>query len=125
MRTCAVGKYRSLLPRSCFLAAILLAMAWVATAVWAQESRPKAPPTVVFMTDFGTLDDAVAICKGVMYSITPDLRIEDITHQVTPFSILDGARFLYGTTPYYPLGIVFVVVVDPTVGSTRKAVVVK
>ncbi len=100
-------------------------MAWVATAVWAQESRPKAPPTVVFMTDFGTLDDAVAICKGVMYSITPDLRIEDITHQVTPFSILDGARFLYGTTPYYPLGIVFVVVVAPTVGSTRKAVVVK
>jgi S-adenosylmethionine hydrolase len=100
-------------------------MAWVATAVWAQEPRPKAPPTVVFMTDFGTLDDAVAICKAVMYSITPDLRIEDITHQVTPFSILDGARFLYGTTPYYPAGAVFVVVVDPTVGSTRKAIVVK
>jgi S-adenosylmethionine hydrolase len=77
------------------------------------------------MTDFGTEDDAVAICKGVMYSITPDLRIEDITHRVTPFSILDGARFLYGTTPYYPAGTVFVVVVDPTVGSTRKAVAVK
>jgi len=60
-----------------------------------------------------------------MYSIAPELRIVDITHQVTPFSILDGARFLYGASPYYPEGAVFVVVIDPTVGSTRKAVVVK
>jgi len=83
------------------------------------------PATIVFMTDFGTVDDSVAICKGVMYSVAPDVRIVDLTHQVTPFSILDGARFLYGTTQYYPSGTVFVVVVDPTVGSTRKAVVVK
>src|SRR6202035_2096071 len=48
-----------------------------------------------------------------------------LTHQVTPYSILDGARFLYGATPYYPAGTVFVVVVDPTVGSTRKAIVAK
>ena len=85
----------------------------------------KGIPTIVFMTDFGTVDDSVAICRGVMYSIAPDVRIVDLTHQVTPFSILDGARFLYGATPYYPAGTVFVVVVDPTVGSTRKAVVVK
>jgi len=83
------------------------------------------PATIVFMTDFGTVDDSVAICKGVMYSVAPDVRIVDLTHQVTPFSILDGARFLEGTTPYYSAGTVFVVVVDPTVGSTRKAVVVK
>ncbi len=85
----------------------------------------KYPPTIVFMTDFGVVDDSVAICRGVMYSIMPDLRIVDLTHQVTPFSILDGARFLYGATPYYPAGTVFVVVVDPTVGSTRKAIVAK
>lgn len=83
------------------------------------------PATIVFMTDFGTVDDSVAICKGVMYSVAPDVRIVDLTHQVTPFSILDGARFLEGTTPYYPSGTVFVMVVDPTVGSTRKAIVVK
>ncbi len=77
------------------------------------------------MTDFGVVDDSVAICKGVMYSIAPDLRIVDLTHQVKPFSILDGARFLYGATPYYPAGTVFVVVIDPGVGSARKAVVVK
>jgi len=82
-------------------------------------------PTVVFMTDFGLLDDSVPICKGVMYSIAPDLRIVDLTHEVTPYSILDGARFLFGASPYYPAGTVFVAVVDPGVGSARKAVVVK
>jgi S-adenosylmethionine hydrolase len=80
---------------------------------------------VVFMTDFGVVDDSVALCKGVMYSIAPELRIVDLTHQVAPFSIPDGARFLYGSTPYFPAGTVFVVVIDPGVGSTRKAVVVK
>jgi len=85
----------------------------------------KSRPTIVFMTDFGVRDDSVAICKAVMYSIVPELRIVDLTHQVTPFSISDGARFLYGATPYFPAGTVFVVVIDPTVGSTRKAIIVK
>src|SRR2546430_16752572 len=66
--------------------------------------EPKYPPTIVFMTDFGVLDDSVAICRGVMYSIFPQARIVDLTHQVRPYSILDGARFLYGATPYYPAG---------------------
>src|ERR1017187_2214030 len=91
----------------------------------AQTAEPKYPPTVVFMTDFGMVDDSVNICKGVMYSIAPELRIVDLTHEVTPFSILDGARFLDGASLYFPAGTVFVVVIDPGVGSTRKAVVVK
>jgi S-adenosylmethionine hydrolase len=91
----------------------------------AADPSAKPIPTIVFMTDFGTVDDSVAICKGVMYSIVPDVRIVDLTHEVTPFSILDGARFLFGATAYYPAGTVFVVVIDPTVGSARKAVVVK
>jgi S-adenosyl-L-methionine hydrolase (adenosine-forming) len=103
----------------------LLMLAWSAGVVAGQAQNSVARPTIVFMTDFGVVDDSVAICKGVMYSVTPDLRIVDLTHQVTPFSISDGARFLYGTTPYYPAGTVFVVVIDPTVGSTRKAIVVK
>jgi S-adenosylmethionine hydrolase len=88
------------------------------------QSTPQ-PPTVVFMTDFGVIDDSVALCKGVMYGIAPNLRIVDLTHEVTAFSIRDGARFLFGASPYFPAGTVFVVVIDPTVGSTRKAVVVK
>ena len=91
----------------------------------AADSETRSQPTILFMTDFGVLDDSVAICKGVMYSIDPEVRIVDLTHQVTPFSILDGARFLYGAAPYYPPGAVFVVVIDPGVGSTRKAIVVK
>lgn len=101
---------------------ILLVIA-AAPATWAADSAQKYPPTIVFMTDFGVVDDSVAICRGVMYGIMPDVRIVDLTHQVTPFSILDGARFLYGATPYFPAGTVFVVVVDPGVGSTRKAIV--
>src|SRR5467141_597280 len=87
--------------------------------------RAVARPLLVFMTDFGTANDAVAICKAVMVGIAPDIRIMDITHQVTPFSIEEGSRFLAGVTPYYPAGTVFLVVVDPGVGTSRKAVVVK
>ncbi len=90
----------------------------------AQTARP-ARPTIVFMTDFGTANDAVAICKAVILGIDPDVRIMDITHQVTPFSIEEGARFLAGVTPYYPPGTVFLVVVDPGVGTARKAIVAK
>jgi hypothetical protein len=60
-----------------------------------------------------------------MYGIAPNLRIVDLTHQVTPFSIRDGALYLFGASPYFPAGTVFVVVIDPGVGSSRKAVVVK
>jgi S-adenosylmethionine hydrolase len=82
-------------------------------------------PTIVFMTDFGTANDAVAICKAVMIGIAPDARIMDITHQVTPYQIGEASRLLSGVTPYYPAGTVFVVVVDPGVGTSRKAVIVK
>jgi len=104
--------------------ALALAGFVLSAVVWAQDAA-KPHPTVVFMTDFGVVDDSVALCKGVMYSVAPDLRIVDLTHQVTAFSILDGARFLSGASPYFPAGTVFVTVVDPGVGSTRKAVVVK
>jgi S-adenosylmethionine hydrolase len=77
------------------------------------------------MSDFGVANDAVAICKAVIVGIAPDARIMDITHQVTPYSIEEGARFLLGVTPYYASGTVFLVVVDPGVGTTRKAIVVK
>jgi S-adenosylmethionine hydrolase len=96
-----------------------------ASPLLAQSPSVQPPPTVVFMTDFGIIDDSVALCKGVMYGVAPNLRIVDLTHQVNAFSIHDGARFLYGTTPYFPAGTVFVVVIDPGVGSSRKAVVVK
>jgi len=108
---------------SASLAGLLIAI-HLSGFAFAQQAQ-KYPPTIVFMTDFGTVDDSVPICKGVMFSILPDVRIVDLSHQVTPFSILDGARFLFGATPYYPAGTVFTVVIDPGVGSTRKAVIIR
>lgn len=84
-------------------------------ALTAQGAAP-----VVFMTDFGLIDDAVAICKGVMLGLSPGLTIADLTHDVAPFAIADAARFLAGAAEYYPEGTVFVTVVDPGVGSARK-----
>src|SRR5260370_23759151 len=77
------------------------------------------------MTDFGLLDDSVAICKAVMLRVDPTLRIMDITYDLTPSSIVDAARYLSGTSPYYGPGTVFVAVIDPGVGSSRKAIVAK
>jgi len=107
-----------------FIVIIVLSLAFSPLAARAQDAT-SYPPTIVFMTDFGVVDDSVAICRGVMYSVMPTVRVVDLSHEVTPFSILDGARYLYGATPYYPAGIVFVVVIDPGVGSTRKAVIIK
>lgn len=91
----------------------------------AGQGAGSARPTIVFMTDFGTANDAVAVCKAVIVGIAPDARLMDITHQVTPFQIEEAARFLAGVTPYYPSGTIFLVVVDPGVGTSRKAVIVK
>lgn len=111
------------MPLRAILRRVVLAFLFFAplTTLAAEHKSPE----ILFMTDFGSNNDAVPICKGVMLSIVPDARIIDITHDVTPFSILDGARFLAGTTPYYPEETVFVVVVDPTVGSGRKAIIAK
>ena len=93
-------------------------------------SAPRAEgapvrPLIVFMSDFGTVDEAVAICKGVMLGIAPAAEIIDLSHQVTPYSIADGARLLARTAPYYRAGTVFVSVIDPGVGTARRSVVVK
>ena len=92
----------------------------VVSAAWA-----AGPPTVVFLSDFGTRDDAVAICKGVMLGVEPSLRILDLTHEVTPFAIRDGARLLADTADHYPSGTVFLAVIDPGVGSDRKAMIAR
>ena len=89
-----------------------------------QSATAQAPlRTIGFMTDFDVKDDAVGICKAVMDGVAPGVNIIDITHQVTPFDITEGARFLAGSAPYFAKNAVFVVVVDPTVGSKRKAII--
>lgn len=93
----------------------------LSAAAWAQQQ----PKVIGFMTDFDVKDDAVGICKAVMDGVSPGVRIIDITHQSEPFNIAMGARFLAGSAPYFPKDAVFVVVIDPTVGSKRKAIIAK
>ena len=106
---------------------VVLAMALAALGMTAVGQQPASAKTRVigFMTDFDVKDDAVGICKAVMVGIAPDVRIIDITHQSEPFNIGMGARFLAGSAPYFPKDAVFVVVIDPGVGSTRKAIVAR
>jgi S-adenosylmethionine hydrolase len=107
--------------RRTLLVSVLLLFAF---PVLRAQSTP-APRVIGFMTDFDVKDDAVGICKAVMFGIAPEARIIDITHQVTPFDIAQAGRFLAGSAPYFPHDAVFVAVIDPTVGSTRKAIIVK
>lgn len=101
----------------------MLALLLFTTAILRAQSTP--PRIIAFMTDFDVKDDAVGICKGVMLGIAPQATIVDITHQVTPFDIAQAGRFLAGSAPYFPHNAVFVAVIDPTVGSTRKAIIAK
>ena len=80
---------------------------------------------LVFQTDFGLVDGAVSAMYGVAYTVQPDLRIHDLTHDITPFNIWEASYRLIQTINYWPEGTVFVSVVDPGVGSDRKSVVAK
>jgi S-adenosylmethionine hydrolase len=106
-----------------FLLASLLVLFMAASGV--AQSPGRNLKTIGFMTDFDVRDDAVGICKAVMDGVAPGVHIIDITHQVIPYDIAAGARFLAGSAPYFPSDAVFVVVIDPTVGSTRKAIIAR
>jgi S-adenosyl-L-methionine hydrolase (adenosine-forming) len=98
---------------------------WLVGLVLATATHAAGPPTIVFLSDFGTRDDAVAICKGVMLQVEPALRLIDLTHEVTPFAIQDAARLLADTADHYPAGTVFLAVIDPGVGGERKAMIAR
>ena len=109
-----------------------LALASTGLAIGSDSAEIRAathphhhPPVIGFMTDFNTRDDAVGLCKGVMLSIAPDAQIVDITHQVTPFSIADGARYLLRAAQYFPADAIFVVVIDPGVGTSRAPIIAR
>ena len=76
-------------------------------------------PFISFLTDFG--DTAPATCRGVIWSILPDARINDLTHGSRAFGIRDGAFLLWSSVPYQPIG-VHLAVVDPGVGTERRAI---
>ena len=80
---------------------------------------------LVLMTDFGMTDRFVASMKGVALGVDENLRIFDLTHNITPYNVLEGSQVLAGTIPYWPDQTVFVAVVDSGVGTDRKSVALK
>lgn len=80
---------------------------------------------LVLQSDFGLVDGAVAAMVGVALGIDEQLQIYHLTHDITPYNIWEASYRLVQTVEYWPEGSVFVSVVDPGVGSSRKSVVAK
>jgi S-adenosyl-L-methionine hydrolase (adenosine-forming) len=79
-----------------------------------------ARPVIALLTDFGTRDHYAGTMKGVALGICPDATFVDITHDIAPHDVLGGALELSASYKYFPAGTIFLVVVDPGVGSARR-----
>ena len=81
-----------------------------------------ARPVIALLTDFGLRDHYAGTMKGVALSICPDVMLVDITHEIAPHDVLGGALELVASYKYFPVGTIFLVVVDPGVGSSRRPI---
>jgi S-adenosylmethionine hydrolase len=86
---------------------------------------PAQNKIVVFQTDFGLKDGAVSAMKGVAMGVDSSLKLFDLTHEIPAYNIWEATYRLQQTVMYWPAGTVFVSVVDPGVGTSRKSVVLK
>jgi S-adenosyl-L-methionine hydrolase (adenosine-forming) len=77
-------------------------------------------PVIAFLTDFGTQDHYAGTMKGVVIGICPDATLVDITHDIPAHDVMSGALELAASYKYFPAGTIFVVVIDPGVGSARR-----
>lgn len=80
--------------------------------------------TIGLLTDFGTADTYVGVMKGVIAAVSPSARVIDVTHAVPPGDIRGGAFQLWKAVRYFPEDSIFVIVVDPGVGTGRRPIVV-
>jgi len=80
---------------------------------------------ITLTTDFGTRDGFAAQMKGVILGINPQARLIDVTHDIEPFNVLEGALVLKGLVGYFPAGVIHLAVVDPGVGSKRRGIVMR
>ncbi len=88
-------------------------------------NRIHSVSVITLTTDFGTQDWFVGTMKGVILGIQPKAKPVDITHEIAPGDIRAGAFALMAAAPYFPKGTIHVAVVDPGVGSERKAIAVQ
>jgi len=81
-------------------------------------------PIVTLLTDFGSKDHFAGILKGVILNINPSVEIVDISHNITPYNITEGAIILNQAFSYFPKGTIHIAVIDPGVGTDRKPILV-
>src|SRR5215203_4237976 len=77
-------------------------------------------PVIALLSDFGTRDHYVGTMKGVIIGICPDATLVDITLEIAPHDVMDGALELAASYKFFPAGTIFLAVVDPGVGSSRR-----
>ncbi len=87
--------------------------------------QAAARPILALLTDFGTRDPYVGAMKGAALSVCADAAIVDLTHEIAPHDVSEAARHLAAAAPYFPPETAFVVVVDPGVGTARRALAVR
>ena len=80
-----------------------------------------AAPIITLTTDFGLRDPFVGIVKGVILGICREARLVDLTHQITPHDVMEGALALRSASRFFPPGSIHLAVIDPGVGSARRA----
>ncbi len=90
-----------------------------------QRNVSEPPAILGFITDYGSKDDAAALLEVAALKINPSLKVVHITHEIPPFDVWAGAQMLAQTLPYWPESAVLVAVIDPGVGTERKAIAVK
>jgi len=84
-----------------------------------------AKPVIAMLTDFGGRDHYAGVMKGVVLGIAPDVPIIDVSHDLPAHDVPFAARELAATYKYFPAGTIFLVVVDPGVGSARRGLAVE
>src|SRR4029079_14276124 len=77
-------------------------------------------PIIALLSDFGTRDHYSGVMKGVVLGICPDVPLVDLSHDLPPHDIAFAAQELAATSKYFPAGTIFLAVVDPGVGTTRR-----
>jgi S-adenosyl-L-methionine hydrolase (adenosine-forming) len=88
-------------------------------------SRPPGAAIITLTTDFGTRDPFVGIMKGVILGLAPSARIVDLTHAIPPQNLVAGAHALASAARWFPPGTIHVAVVDPGVGTRRRALLIE
>ena len=118
--------------RARFVWTIVALFVAMSVCAWRPVAATAASPAerdtcgiIAFLTDWGTRDFYVGAAKGVAYSVFPEARLVDITHEIEPYNIMEGVVTLLLAAREFPSGTVFVAVVDPGVGTERRPIAVR